>query len=101
MIIVPSQKCCAESLSVCPTPGCIRTHKNDHVRMPKIQWSMSEFGGLRNTQKNKHALVGLGSAALTAAVAVPRNDCPNYTEGRIKCIKKKRNDKKPTENTKS
>ena len=31
----PSQKCCADSLSVCPTPVCvgdIRTHKNDHVR---------------------------------------------------------------------
>ena len=32
----PEPKCCADSLSVCPTPVCIRTHKNDHVRMFKI-----------------------------------------------------------------
>ena len=28
----PSQKCCADSLSVCPMPVRIRMHKNDHVR---------------------------------------------------------------------
>ena len=27
-----SQKCCADSLLVCPAPVCIRTHKNTHVR---------------------------------------------------------------------
>ena len=31
-----SQKCCADSLSVCPTPVCIRTHKNEHIRTLKI-----------------------------------------------------------------
>ena len=31
-----SQKYCADSLSVCPTPVCIRTHKNDHVRTLKV-----------------------------------------------------------------
>ena len=34
--VVPSQKCCADSLSVCPTPVCICTYKNDHVRTLKI-----------------------------------------------------------------
>ena len=27
---------CADSLSVCPTPVCMRMHKNDHVRTLKI-----------------------------------------------------------------
>ena len=31
-IVFPSQKGCADSLSVCPTPVCIRTHTKDHVR---------------------------------------------------------------------
>ena len=30
------QKCCADSLSVYPTPVCIRMHKNDHLRTQKI-----------------------------------------------------------------
>ena len=30
---------------------------------------MSEFDGLRKQEKNQHARVGLGSAALAAAVA--------------------------------
>ena len=34
--IFPSQKCCAGSLSMCPTPVCKRTHNNDHVRTLKI-----------------------------------------------------------------
>ena len=34
--VFPSQKRCADSLSVYPTPVCIRTHKNDHVRTLKI-----------------------------------------------------------------
>ena len=29
-------KCCADSLSVYPTPVCICMHKNDHVRTLKI-----------------------------------------------------------------
>ena len=34
-------------------------------------WFMSEFGaGITETRKNQHALVGLGSAALAAAVAL-------------------------------
>ena len=32
--------------------------------------SDSEFGGLRKHEKTQHALVGLGSAALAAAVAL-------------------------------
>ena len=35
VIVYPSQKWCADLLSVCPTPACIRTHKNDHVRTLK------------------------------------------------------------------
>ena len=31
-----SQKGCADSLSVCPTPVCMRTHTKDHVRTLKI-----------------------------------------------------------------
>ena len=27
-----SEKYCVDSLSVCPTPVCIRTHENDHMR---------------------------------------------------------------------
>ena len=65
-------KCCAYLLLVCPTPVCIRTHNNDHIRTLKIPQSMSEFDGLRKHKKTQHALVGLGSAALTAAVALPR-----------------------------
>ena len=46
---------------------------------------MSEFGGLRKHEKTQHALVGLGSAALAAAVAlltqVRRTDFP---KGKIK-----------------
>ena len=34
--IFPSKKCCADSLSVYPTPVCIRTQKNDHVCTLKI-----------------------------------------------------------------
>ena len=34
--VFPSHKCCADSLSVCPIPVCIRTHKNKYVRTLKI-----------------------------------------------------------------
>ena len=27
---------CVDSLSVCPTPVCMRTHKNDHIHTLKI-----------------------------------------------------------------
>ena len=54
--VFSSQKCCADSLSVCPIPVCIRKHKNDHVRTLKILWSMSEFGGLWQHEKTQHAL---------------------------------------------
>ena len=40
--VFSESKCCADSLSLCPTAVCIRTHKNDHVRTLQI---MSEFGG--------------------------------------------------------
>ena len=33
---------------------------------------MSEFSGLRKHKKTQHALIGLGSTALVAAVALPR-----------------------------
>ena len=52
--VFPSQKCCTDSLSVCPTPVCIRTHQNDHVRTLKILQSMSEFGGLRKHENTAH-----------------------------------------------
>ena len=36
MRVFPSQKCCADSLLVCPTPVYMCTHKNDHVRTLKV-----------------------------------------------------------------
>ena len=33
---------------------------------------MSEFGELQKQEKTQHALVGLGGAAIVAAVAFPR-----------------------------
>ena len=48
---------------------------------------MSEFGGLRKHEKTPHALVGLGSAALEAVVALPRKGGPNFQKGVIKCLK--------------
>ena len=54
-----------------PNPR-IGTLKNDHARTLKILKSMTEFGGLQKHEKSQHALVGLGSAALVAAVALPR-----------------------------
>ena len=32
-VFFASQKCCADSLSVCQSPVCIRTHENEHVRL--------------------------------------------------------------------
>ena len=49
---------------------------------------MSEFSGLRKHEKTQHVFVGLGSAALAAAVALPRLGGPNFPKGVIKCIKK-------------
>ena len=43
-------------------PVCIRMNKNDHVHMLNML----------NIEKTQHALEGLGSAALAAAVAFPR-----------------------------
>ena len=34
--VFPSQKSCADSLSVCPTSVCARMHKNNHVHTLKI-----------------------------------------------------------------
>ena len=48
--------CCVDSLSVCPTPVCIRTHKNDHIRTLKILYSMSEFDELRKHKKIQQTL---------------------------------------------
>ena len=71
--VFSSQKWCADSCSVCPIPRvCIRTHENNHVRTLKILLSMSELGGLLKHEETQHALVGLGIAALAAAVALPR-----------------------------
>ena len=39
---------------------------------------MTEFGGLREHGKTQHALVGLGSAVLAAAVALPALGGPNF-----------------------
>ena len=47
---------------------------------------MSEFGGLRKHEKSQHALAGLGSTALAAAVALyrygglnfPKADLPHF-----------------------
>ena len=52
---------------------------------------MSEFGGLRKNKKTQYALVGLGSAALAAAVALPRAGGPNFPKRIIKWIRKKKN----------
>ena len=41
-----------------------------------------------NTKQTQHALVGLGSAALAAAVIWPREDGPNFPKGIINCIQK-------------
>ena len=54
--VCPSQKRYADLLSVCPTPVCIRTYKNDYVRTRKNLYSMSEVGGLRKHKKTQHAL---------------------------------------------
>ena len=40
-----------------------------------------EFGGLHKDEKTQPARVGLGSAALAAAVALPRSGCPNCPQG--------------------
>ena len=58
----------------CAQPQCvyIRVINNEHVRTLKILQPMSEFDGVRKHKKTQHALVGLGSAALAAAVAIPR-----------------------------
>ena len=42
---------------------------------------MSEFDGLRRHKKTKHALVGLGNAALAAAVALPGYGDLNFSQG--------------------
>ena len=39
---------------------------------------MSEFGGLQEHEKTQHALVGLGSAALAAAVALTKLRQPEF-----------------------
>ena len=49
---------------------------------------MSELGGLQKHKKTQHALVGLSSVALAAAVALPREVGPNFLR-RIKSKKKK------------
>ena len=69
-LVFLSQKCCADSLSVCPTPVCIRTHKNDHVRTIKILQSMSEYGGLQKHEKTQHALKNNSSAGVSHHVVV-------------------------------
>ena len=52
----PVKKCCADSLSVCPTPR-VYTHAHEwsrtHVKDPGV---MSEFGGLRKHEKTQYAL---------------------------------------------
>ena len=55
-----------------------------HVKDPQ---SMSEFGGLRKHEKTQHALVRQGSAALAAAVALPKFPERIYKVYTIKIIK--------------
>ena len=55
---------------------------------------MSEFGGLRKHEKTEHAPVGLGSAALAAAVALPRKGGPNFPKGINKVYKKEKQERK-------
>ena len=50
--VFPSQKCCADSLSACPTPECIRTHKNDHVRTLRVLQPMSRVQWITETRKD-------------------------------------------------
>ena len=47
----PSQKCCADSLSVCPTQCVYATHKNDHVRT--LKKDSREEGALKYPQQRK------------------------------------------------
>ena len=49
-----------------------------HVKDPV---SLSEFGGLWKHEKTQHALVGLGNAALAAAIALPGKAAENF----LKC----------------
>ena len=60
-----------------------------HAKDPVVH-VVREFGGLRKHDKTQHAVVGLGSAALAAAAALPRIGGPNFPKGIIKCIKKKK-----------
>ena len=64
-----------------PPCVCIRTHRNDHVRTLTTLSSMSEFVGLRKHEHTQHALVDLGSAALAAAVALPKERRPEFQAG--------------------
>ena len=52
---------------------------------------MSEFGGLRKHEKTQYALVGLGSAALADAVALPREGGPVNPRRDIIIIRVKQN----------
>ena len=54
-------------------PNGLKSAKNDYVglRTLKILQSVSEFGGLRKHEETQRAHVGLGNAALAAAVALP------------------------------
>ena len=53
------------TLSVCPTPVCIRTHKNNHVLTLKMHSpTVSEFGGLRKHEQTQHTFAGLGTLLL-------------------------------------
>ena len=49
---------------------------------------MSEFGGLWKHEKTQHAFVGLGSAALAAAVSLTQVRQPNFPERDNKVLKK-------------
>ena len=71
-------KCCADSLSVCPTPVCIRTHKNDHVRTLKILQSTSEFGGLQKHENTARRKKTTGYKRRTMAARFPRGKVPKF-----------------------
>ena len=67
------KKCCADSVSVCPTPVCIRTHKNDHARTLKDPVIHVRIRWITETRKDPKYTCRTGvSLLLRAAIALPR-----------------------------
>ena len=68
--VVSSQKLCADSLLVCQTPVCTRTHKNNHVKDPvilvRVRWIME--------RRKDPAILGLGNATLLQLAFLGESD---------------------------